>query len=179
MSNMSLTVLAEDSLSEESDRDYGTESDDLFSSPGRCGELEEIIDLIPDVIPQSPKNALERANPPRATRCLFTKPLGESSNSTPRRVPPVPWCTHRAPVESPLEPPRCIGGAETQDLILQEIRKANSRLDRFAGQLQSLETRLTSVESNQMSMTPNSSSGTDGSAVRGKRKVPAKVSVRC
>ena len=77
----------------------------------------------------------------------------------------------------PLEPRR----TDTRDLILEEMRKTNSRLDVFSGQLKSLETRLTSMETNQLSITPSSSStsGTDGSAGKGeKRKVPSKVSVR-
>lgn len=52
---------------------------------------------------------------------------------------------------------------EIQKLILDEKKQANSRLDTFSERLGSLETRLKSVESNQLSLTPNSS--TDGSAV--------------
>ena len=57
----------------------------------------------------------------------------------------------------PLEPRR----TDTRDLILED--ETNSRLDVFSGQLKSLETRLTSMESNQLSITPSSSStsGTD------------------
>ena len=70
-------------------------------------------------------------------------------------------------------------GVSTQNLILQEIRKTNFRLDSFANQLDSLESRLASVETNQLSVTPSSSSasGVEKSAERGKRKVPARVSV--
>ena len=68
-------------------------------------------------------------------------------------------------------------GVDTQNLILQELRKANSRLDDFAGQLKSLASRLVSVETN-VTMS-SSSTSTDRSAgnYRGKRKVPAKISV--
>lgn len=58
-----------------------------------------------------------------------------------------------------------------QLMILDEIKKANSRLDVFSDRLEAMENRLTSIESTDL-YTPGSSS-----AEKVKRKVPAKVSV--
>ena len=160
---MACSILAEDSDSEGSAR----ESDDLFSSPGGTTSLEE--DTSSSTIPPSPKNA---SNSSHATRRLFFQPLSDASNAIPSNRPTTTTTT--------TLPAGCLRNsrADTQDLILQEVRKANSRLDSLADQLVALETRVASVETNQLSMTP-SSSGTDRSSEKSKRKVPAKVSVSC
>ena len=65
--------------------------------------------------------------------------------------------------------------SDTQRLILEELRKTNSRLETFSEHLEALDGHLKSVEQMQLnSMAPNSS---DGSASKAKRKVPAKVAV--
>lgn len=64
-------------------------------------------------------------------------------------------------------------------VILEELKKVTSSLNDFSERLESLDSRLKSVEEMQIrsnSATPSSSS-TDGSAPKGKRRVPAKVSV--
>ena len=68
-------------------------------------------------------------------------------------------------------------GVYTQNLILQELRKANSRLDDVAGQLKSLDSRLVSVETNVTMSSSSTSTDRSTGSCRGKRKVPAKVSV--
>ena len=61
--------------------------------------------------------------------------------------------------------------------ILEELKKVTSRLDTLSEHMESLGGRIKSLEQTQTAFsTPCSSS--DGSAVKGKRKVPAKVSVR-
>lgn len=59
-------------------------------------------------------------------------------------------------------------------LILEEMKKVTTRLETFSDQLESMESRLTSVESLQKSFTLNSSS--DGSVSKPKKK-KIKVSV--
>lgn len=163
---MSSPVYAEDSFDEESYRDYSEGSDqELFSSSDGKN-----ADDSPDFIPESPKKP--PVNCISAVRRLFAKPLRSYAISS---VPSQPTVTGtRELSESGGD-----DGVSTQNLILQEIRKANSRLDSFANQLDSLESRLASVETNHLSVTPSSSSasGVEKSAERGKRKVPAKVSV--
>ena len=66
---------------------------------------------------------------------------------------------------------------DMQLLILQKVKKANSRLDGFADCLEALESRLASVETKQMSVTPASTSTESSTDCRKKRKVPAKVRV--
>ena len=68
---------------------------------------------------------------------------------------PLNDITNRSP-SSPQ--PRPAADNDTQLLILQEVRKANSRLDMFSDRLEGLESRLASVEDNQLSsVTPSSS----------------------
>lgn len=100
-----------------------------------------------------------------------------SRSSVPRRLffekeNHVPNSQERVVQTTPSQPQ---DPGDIQKLILDEIKQANSHLDTFSERLGLLETRLKSVESNQLSLTPNSS--TDGSAVKNKRKVPAKVAV--
>ena len=64
---------------------------------------------------------------------------------------------------------------DTQLLILQEVKKANSCLNVFSDRLEALETRLAAVESNQLTSTSTSVDSSVDS--RRKRKVPAKVRV--
>ena len=66
---------------------------------------------------------------------------------------------------------------DTQLLILQEMKKANSRLSAFSDRLEAVESRLASVENNQLSATPASTSADSSADSRKKRKVPAKVRV--
>ena len=66
---------------------------------------------------------------------------------------------------------------DTQEQILIEIKKANSRLDQFAKNLEIIETQLTSVEEHCLNATPSSSSCIEESGGKVKQKVPAKVSV--
>lgn len=159
-------ILAEDSLNEESNEDSCGGSGSLFSSPERL-TLEEDYQGSPTVILPSPNNTLGQVR--NVSRRLFTKPLQESNSNRPRVLPAAATC-RELPVEN--------SSGDTQHLILQEIKKTNSRLDVFATQLESLERRLASVESSHMSVTPSSSSGNDGSATKGKRKIPSRVSVR-
>ena len=53
---------------------------------------------------------------------------------------------------------RSTSSDNTQLLILQEVKKANSRLNIFSDRLEALESRLASVENNQLSATPVSTS---------------------
>ena len=71
--------------------------------------------------------------------------------------------------------------AETQRLILEELQKANSRLDQFSTNISTLEKRLSSLESSQsLQLTPSSSSSSSAEdSVKKRRKVPSKVSVWC
>lgn len=64
---------------------------------------------------------------------------------------------------------------DTQE-ILKELKKANSRLDRFAENLKAIETRLTSVEEHCVK-TPSCSSCAEESGGKVQQKVPAKVLV--
>ena len=69
---------------------------------------------------------------------------------------------------------------DTQELILQEIRKANSRLDEFAANIKAIETRLDSVENHYINVTPvstSTSSCAEESGGKIRRKVPKRVSV--
>ena len=161
---MACSILAEDSDSEGSARESG----DVFSSPGGTTSLEE--DTSYSTIPPSPKNASNSSN---ATRSLFFQLLSDASNAIPNNRPRTASTTTTTTLSA-----GCLhdSRADTQDLILQEVRKAKSRLDSLADQLVALETRLTSVETNQLSVTP-SSSGTDRSSEKSKRKVPSKMSV--
>ena len=67
--------------------------------------------------------------------------------------------------------------SDTQRLILEELRKTNSRVDTFSEHMESMDGRLKSVEQRQLNSTTPSSSTSDGSASKSKRKVPAKVAV--
>ena len=71
--------------------------------------------------------------------------------------------------------------AETQKLILVELKKANLRLDQFGTNISTLEKRLSSLESSQsLQLTPSSSSSSSAEdSVKKRRKVPSKVSVWC
>ena len=71
--------------------------------------------------------------------------------------------------------------AETQGLILEELKKANLRLDQFDTNISTLEKRLSSLESSQsLQLTPSSSSSSSAEdSVKKRRKVPSKVSVWC
>ena len=71
--------------------------------------------------------------------------------------------------------------AETQRLILEELKKANLRLDQFGTNISTLEKRLSSLESSQsLQLTPSSSSSSSAEdSVKKRRKVPSKVSVWC
>ena len=71
--------------------------------------------------------------------------------------------------------------AETQRLILVELKKANLRLDQFGTNISTLEKRLSSLESSQsLQLTPSSSSSSSAEdSVKKRRKVPSKVSVWC
>ena len=69
---------------------------------------------------------------------------------------------------------------DTQELILQEIRKANSRLDEFAANIKAIETCLDSVENHSINVTPvstSTSSCAEESGGKIRRKVPKRVSV--
>ena len=66
---------------------------------------------------------------------------------------------------------------DTQRLILEELRKTNSRVDTFSEHMESMDGRFKSVEQRQLNSTTPSSSTSDGSASKSKRKVPAKVAV--
>ena len=132
----------------------GEESEDLFSSP----EGETVANMSPNTASSS-----------TVVRRLF------SGNESPNGNPPLRDITNRSPS---IQPPGPATGNDTQLLILQEVRKANSRLDTFSDRLEGLESRLASVEDKQLSsVTPSSSSSTDSSGTRGKRKVPPKVRV--
>ena len=73
--------------------------------------------------------------------------------------------------------------ADTPMLILEEIQRANSRLNRFVDSLQTLEKTLSSIENTQsLQLTPSSSSSSTPStddSIKKRQKVPSKVSVRC
>ena len=71
--------------------------------------------------------------------------------------------------------------AETQRLILEELKKANLRLDQFGTNISTLEKRLSSLESSQsLQLTPSSTSSSSAEdSVKKRRKVPSKVSVWC
>ena len=65
-----------------------------------------------------------------------------------------------------------------QELILQELQKANSRLDEFVVNLQSIKSRLSSVEDHNANSTSNSSLYSNEEASgKTQRSVPSKVLV--
>ena len=69
-------------------------------------------------------------------------------------------------------------GIDVQELILQELQKANSRLDEFGINLQSIESRLSSVEEyHESTITASSPSGNEETCGKSKRTVPPKVLV--
>ena len=138
----------------------GEESEELFE-----GLSSPEIDTRGTVANQSPNASAIRGS--TVSRRLFsgTEPLDED---------PLADVTNQSASRSS---PRATAGNDTQLLILQEVKQANSRLDTFSDRLEALENRLTSVETHQLSSVTPSSSSTDSSADRGKRKVPAKVRV--
>ena len=167
---MSQPVFAEDSLGDSDSSVEGRleESRELFASSGAEDDRRDDVDLTPGFVNVPRSSSVVKG----VTRRLFPESI----------PPPLRTSTPEAVTSNHL---RAIGHSEavdTQNLILQEFRKANSRLDDFAGQLKTLDTRLVSVETNALGVTMSSSStstSTDRSAgsCRGKRKVPAKVSV--
>ena len=77
---------------------------------------------------------------------------------------------------------KLVGHVQLQKrLILEELQKANSRLDQFSTNISTLEKRLSSLESSQsLQLTPSSSSSSSAEdSVKKRRKVPSKVSVWC
>ena len=176
-----MSVLARDSFegsSELSDgesryeTDPGEGSESLFSSP------ESVVNksFQPQESPRTSSNTRQDA-----TRRLFrgtnhdpAQTLSTSGQSHLRdrsNLRPEPTSsTRQVQATSPLPQKENL-----QELIFQELCKANSRLDSFAGRLDSMESRLASVVTNQQSVTPTTSSCS--SAERVKRKVPARVAV--
>ena len=106
---------------------------------------------------------------------LFSSPVRDDGGPTPcANISERPQAMRRLFQEENEAPNPKAPRGNAEELILQELRKTNSRLDVFAGHLESLEKRLASVET---SMTPSSSSGLEVSGGVKKRKIPAKVSV--
>ena len=62
-------------------------------------------------------------------------------------------------------------------LIFEELKKVTSCLNNFSESLELLGLKLVETMQVRSNSAMPSSSGTDGSAAKGKRKVPAKVSV--
>ena len=167
---MAQSVLASDSF-DDSCSEIG-ESEDLFSSTGNDESDDgnnppSQINSITGFVPRS--SAVR--GPSR--RHLFSESPPNVSNfnvsHTTKQLKPSAKCTGSENVEANIN---------TQTLILEEVRRANSRLDLFAEQLTSLEKRLTSVETGGVVTPSSSGTSTDCSGKRGKRKVPATVSVR-
>ena len=166
---------------------FGEESDDSLRNSN--SEMEAVEDS--ETLFSSPESALQDGCPksstttfnkrPMATRRLFQENESEHQN----QIRPVSQLSDLSNRVAPARQSNSELGnisstsSNTQELILQELRKTNARLDMFTGRLESLEGRLTSVETTTLSMTPSSSSGVDNSGEKGKRKVPARVSVCC
>ena len=151
---------------------------DEFLSDESAGISEvDLSDLQESEIDESSTPSGTRASAPR---CLFscgsaaTLPL-LSSNKENAVGQKCGGGSGGAPVTT--DDTRKAASNDTQLLILQEVKKANSRLDGFADCLEALESRLASVETKQMSVTPASTSTESSTDCRKKRKVPAKVRV--
>ena len=114
----------------------------------------------------SSPNLFPASNSSRPNRGLFfddedqVQTLSDTANSRPQ---------NRGPTTTSEEP-----DIHGQKLILEELKKTNSRLD---SDLQALDSRIKSVEQTQLSFLTPSSSGTDRSDVKNKTKVQAKVVV--
>ena len=176
-----MSVFVRDSFGEESE-------DSLRNSNSEMEAVEdsEMLFSSPESAPQDgcPKSSTTTFNKRRmATRRLFQENESELHNQIrppqqgqlsdlSNRVAPARQSNSELGNISPTS-------SNTQEQILQELRKTNARLDMFTGRLESLEGRLASVETTTLSMTPSSSSGVDNSGEKGKRKVPARVSVCC
>ena len=176
-----MSVFVRDSFGEESE-------DSLRNSNSEMEVVEDSETLFssPEFAPQDgcPKSSTTTFNKrPMATHRLFQENESEHQN----RIRPVSQQGQLSDLSNRVAPARQSNSelvnisptnSNTQELILQELRKTNARLDMFTGRLESLEGHLTSVETT-LSMTPSSSSGVDNSGEKGKRKVPARVSVCC
>ena len=158
--------MAEDFLASNSDNEIDSDqfSDDLFDAPSESDGAfcSEFTTGAVDYVAESPDPVRSASRGQQSARRLFP-PDDERE-------------THRGELlenATATEP-------DTQKLILEELRKTNSRLESFSDRLEALDCRLKSVEQMQLnSSTPSSSVSTDdGSAGKSRRKVPAKVAVR-
>lgn len=113
---------------------------------------------------------IEMANEPR------TSTPAKRSSTLRRRLFSNPDEQNREPLRNVSNLSNAIE-ANTQRLILEELKKTNSRLDTFSERLEAFDGRLKSVEHNLINSTTPSSSSSDSSASKSKRKVPAKVAV--
>ena len=148
-----ITKMAAEILDNFSEELLETDSD---SDVGGNGTFQTVLN--------SP-NKVPAASGSRLNRRLFTKtttreeprwqPLGDATN------PRSPACARTRPSES-----------DTQILILEELKKTNSRLDSFSEHLKTLDGRIKSVEQAQLTISPSSSSSsTDRSAVKEKSPI--------
>ena len=162
---MSQPVFAKDSFvdSDSSVEGHLEESRELFAPSGAEDDRRDKVDLTPRFVnvPRSPSVVKG------VTRRLFSESIPPPSHTS---TPDPITSSHLAAVGHSE-------GVDTQNLILQELRKANSRLDDFSGQLKSLDSHLVFVETNVTMSSSSTSTDRSAGSCRGKRKVPAKVSV--
>lgn len=160
----------------DSEKDSDQFSDDLFDGPSECGgsfraqfnarEVDHVEDS------PTPARSTARGRGRQTARRLFLSCDSEEEayrgelleNATAREL-------ERLPPES-----------DTQKLILEELKRTNSRLESFSDRLEALDCRLKSIEQMQLNMSSSTASSSintdDGSAGKSSRKVPAKVAVR-
>ena len=162
---MSQPVFAEDSFGDSDSSVEGRleESRELFALSGAEDVRRDEVDLTPRFV-----------NVPRSTPVVKSVTRRLFSESIP---PPSHTSTPDPITSSHLAAVGHSEGVDTHNLILQELRKANSRLDDFAGQLKSLDSRLVFVETNVTMSSSSTSTDRSAGSCRGKRKVPAKISV--
>ena len=134
---------------------------DLDTSGGSDHEFFDNVDIDDPVLNHStPAGVRYNAN-----RCLFV----ESSD-------PATDMDVRAPLRNVTN--SCISTQPcSSSSIVEELKKVTSRLDTLSEHMESLGGRMKSLEQTQTAFSTLCSSS-DGSAVKGNRKVPAKVSVR-
>lgn len=161
---MAAEIFALDSFGE---GDSDNSSEELLESDGDS-DIARTGNGAFETVLNSPNN-VPAASGSRPNRRLFTEP---AAREEPHRQPLGDATNLRSPASVRTRPSE----SDTQVLILEELKKTNSRLDSFSEHLKALDGRIKSVEQAQLTISPSSSSSTDGSAVK-KRKVPSKVAV--
>ena len=150
----------------DSEHDSDQFSDDLFDGPSDCGGL--ILGREVDFVENSPTPArrTDKGRSQQTARRLF---VSDSEEEVCRGE----LVQNATGTELERSPPK----NDTQKLILEELKKTNSRLESFSDRLEALDCRLRSVEQMQLNVSTSTPSSSIGSAGQSSRKVPAKVAV--